>query len=186
MSYSISAPTKNTIELLDGKNRAWLSGDTVRVELTRGQSAYVDYADWNLVKTHRWHAIKPGEEYYAEPSQKPRILMHRMILGLSRGDGLQVDHIDHNGLNNQRSNLRIVNHQTNQFNSRSRKNTSSKYKGVSWYKRIQKWQVYVDADGKRHFGGLFKSETEAALRANELMLKVHGKFANLNEINADA
>jgi hypothetical protein len=76
---------------------------------------------------------------------------------------IKVDHINHNGLDNRRENLRLCTQQQNNLNVRKRSNTSSKFKGVYWYKQRQKWAVYCCIDGKGKHLGLFTSELEAAV-----------------------
>ena len=91
-----------------------------------------------------------------------------------------VDHIDGNKLNNNVSNLRWCNPQQNQFNSKKQDGTSSKYKGVCWDKRKNKYIACIGINGKLKHIGYFDNEEEAAnaynIKANELF----GQFANLN------
>jgi hypothetical protein len=95
---------------------------------------------------------------------------------------LVIDHIDGNPLNNKKDNLRVVTHQQNSFNSKSRKNSSSKFKNVCWDRQAEKWKVNIKVKGNSIHGGHFDCEIEAARKANELMLKHHGEFARLNAI----
>ena len=109
------------------------------------------------------------------------MLLHRFILGII-DPKIFIDHIDGNPLNNQRSNLRIVTNQQNQFNQIKRPNTSSKYKGVSWYKRRNSWVATIRYNKKTYNLGYFKTEEEAALAYNEKASELFGKHARLNEI----
>jgi hypothetical protein len=88
-------------------------------------------------------------------------LLSRQLLNVT-DPTTQVDHIDHNTLNNQRSNLRLCTNQQNCLNRQKYPNTSSKFKGVSWYKRDQKWRVYCCNNGQGKYLGLYDTELEAA------------------------
>lgn len=105
--------------------------------------------------------------------------MHRLILGLPFGDRRHGDHIDGNGLNNRRSNLRIVTRRQNAMNRRGDDGSSSQYKGVYLYKNGS-WQSYIYAKGKRHHLGYFAEEVDAALAHDEAALQLHGPYAKFN------
>lgn len=91
------------------------------------------------------------------------------------------DHIDGNGLNNQRNNLRACTFSQNNANTRSRNNTSSSYLGVSWSKREKKWRASIQKNGKTKSLGYWDSEIKAAKVYNYEAIKLHGTFAKLNE-----
>lgn len=121
----------------------------------------VDDDDFDWLNQWRWHL---SEGYVSrrdplEPSK--RVRMHRLILGLERGDPRQGDHIDLNPLNNQRRNLRIATHGQNQQNRRSRAGVSSRFRGVSWDKYTGRWRVRCQVEGRSHYLGSFSSEEEA-------------------------
>jgi hypothetical protein len=89
--------------------------------------------------------------------------LHRQLLNVT-DPKIQVDHINHNTLDNQRNNLRICTAQQNKLNTRKYHNTSSIYKGVGWNKSKQKWIAGCTIqNGKGKFLGYFESELEAAL-----------------------
>ena len=92
---------------------------------------------------------------------------------------LLVDHIDHNGLNNCRSNLRLSTMAQNVRNTISR-GGSSKYKGVHWCKRSKKWTGQICFNGKGHHLGGFRDEIEAAKAYDKRAKELHGEFACLN------
>lgn len=146
------------------------------IKLTKGQFAMVDDYDYLWLRKIKWHTCKAKNTYYAVTSN-PRIKMHRVILGLGNRK-LLVDHKDLNGLNNQRSNLRIANTQQNTYNSPSHKDSSSKFKGVSWDKSRQKWKARI---GKKYLG-MFKIEADAAIAYNNAAKELHKEFAYLNPI----
>lgn len=156
------------------------------VQSTNGKEFIVDDEDFERVIAHgRWSVtIRNYVITKITTSQRSPVLgLHRWLLGLKRSDKVIVDHIDRNPLNNQKSNLRLCTQSTNGMNVRKRNGTTSKYRGVSWRERDKKWRAYVNFKGKLIEGGQFNTENEAAQRANELRIKYHGKFANLNIIS---
>lgn len=126
--------------------------------------AIVDATDADFVNQWRWGLI--GKRYVARSAwvdgRTRNFYLHRELMGLTRGDGLEVDHRDRNRLNHRRSNLRVVTPRANSQNVSSTAGTSSKYRGVTWDKRRRKWQAQVMADGKRQHLGSYSSEEEAA------------------------
>jgi len=103
--------------------------------------------------------------------------MHRFIM--KPPDDLVVDHIDGNGLNNTRANLRICTYQQNIFN-RKGWGKDSKYKGVSWDKRSKKWRAKIRYNSKDKHLGVFEDEIEAAKEYDKEAAKLFGEFAYLN------
>lgn len=97
-------------------------------------------------------------------------------------DNMLVDHKYHNVLDNRRESLRICTRAENNRNARSRRNTGSKYKGVSWHKRRNKWIAIITTDRKRLWLGYFDNEAEAARTYNLAATKLHGEYALLNQI----
>jgi hypothetical protein len=94
-----------------------------------------------------------------------------------------VDHKDHNLLNNQKSNLRVCTIKQNTQNVIPRKGKkSSKYKGVSWFKRDNCWRAYIGSNGKHKHIGYFKTELDAALSYNKENKKSFGEYGLLNII----
>ena len=125
----------------------------------------VDDDDYERVNEHKWwvssHQNKRGDEIcYAERTDKKESL-HRFIMNVS-DPKIQVDHINHDGLDNRKSNLRICTNKQNQLNKHKYVDTSSQYKGVCWHKGAQKWCCSACVNGKGKFLGYFTSEIEAA------------------------
>lgn len=143
--------------------------------------AQVDDADyewlnqWNWMFTGRYAIRRDYRKGICET-----ILMHRLVLGLT-DPKLYPDHIDHNGINNQRNNLRVVNHYQNCMNSRKSAKSKHRFKGA--YYKLNKngdWYAKIQAFGKRYYLGNFKTEIEAALAYDRKAVEVHGEFAELN------
>jgi hypothetical protein len=149
---------------------------TFTVPLTKGYVAIVDAADASLVSGRNWYASVHRHTVYAYSQERggtrKRLSLHRLIMG---GD-LEVDHRDHNGLNNRRSNLRHCNsHAQNNANMRPR----GKYKGVC-LTRGKYWTARTKVDGQRKYLGSFPSAEAAALAYDSFMFSKFGEFACLN------
>ena len=158
------------------------------IPLTQGKIALVDDEDYERVNSHKWYAGRDGRTFYAhrntpiKDGKQITCIMHRFILGLGKGDGKYVDHIDHDGLNNQKSNIRIVTHSQNHMNRISLKNTSSKYKGVCWNKRAKCWHSQIRINSKFIYLGIFEDEKEAAKAYNRKAIELFGEYALLNDL----
>ena len=163
--------------------------ECIRVPLTQGQYAIVDLDAPAFVRERNWQALwSPSTQtFYAVTSVHKdgggqwHPIMHRIILGLTDRT-IHVDHIDHNGLNNRRSNLRECSSQQNRFNVRSRRGTS-KFKGVWWDKNRRVWRAGIKKDKRNREIGSFSTEEEAALAYNEAAIRLFGEFAHLNVID---
>jgi hypothetical protein len=126
--------------------------------------AMVDDADLALVKGRTWYLVtNRGKEYARSNFRGETSYMHRLILGLKRGDGIQVDHRNGNGLDNQRSNLR---RSTPRFNQQNRLPTKNRTlpRGVIFERRRGHYVARAQLDGKlRHIGSYASvAEAEAA------------------------
>lgn len=151
----------------------------------------MDDADYALVSKFKWHIMEndTGQRYAAsghyigkQPDGRYRtetIRMHRLILGLTDPE-VFVDHIDGDGLNNRRENLRVCAGEHNGMNRRKLKITSSRYKGVSRYGGS--WRARIMLKKKAYYLGAFRSEQKAAAVYNKWARRLHGEFANVNVI----
>jgi len=150
--------------------------------LTKNKVAIVDDEDYERVNQHKWSAYKyNNRNWYATATIKQKnIRLHRFILNLK--DGEEADHINNDGLDNRKCNLRICSRSENLMNKRKPSHgETSKFKGVSWNNLYKKWQVYIKVNGKNKFLGNFKKETEAAQKYNEAAIKYYGEFACINK-----
>ncbi len=157
--------------------------------LTRNKKTWVDTEDFNRLGLFVWFAqIRSDKRAFhaarcvTRSGRQITLHMHREILGLQYGDGKIVDHINGDGLDNRRCNLRICSSSDNNCNCGSYRGGTSLYKGVSWHKQNRKWQATIQKDGKSHYLGLFISESEAAEVYNIAAVRLHGQFAYLNQI----
>jgi len=124
--------------------------------LTQGKVASVDDEDFELLNAFKWYAMKGGNTYYAQRNSstingQQTIRMHRMIMNVP--DGMDTDHIDRNGLNNQKDNLRVVTNQQNLFNTNA--------KGFYFNKKMQKFEARIGKNGKHIHLGLFETASKA-------------------------
>lgn len=144
------------------------------ISLTQGLVAWVDDQDFESLSSHNWQARKRGRTYYARrqvstglkcPRQRT-IFMHAVIAGTP--GGLATDHINGNGLDNRRTNLRIATPGQNQHNrTRKQSGCSSVYRGVSLHRRSGKWKAQIKIKGEIFYLGMFDNE-EAAARAYDV------------------
>jgi len=154
------------------------------IELTRGKVSLIDDADYESVAVFSWYARLEGTVWYAirkaGNGSLRDIRMHRLLLGAP--DGMQVDHLNGNGLDNRRENLRLCTNRENQQNrAKQSKPSSSRFKGVSYHGR-GKWQAHIRANGVFRYLGLFASEDDAALAYNVAAKEHFGDFARLNTV----
>lgn len=129
----------------------------------------VDYEDVGRLGDVTWRLWKgPGGRHYAarrvrSEGKRVVIWMHREILGLPRvRDGREVDHMNNDGLDNRRSNLRCVTHAQNMQNKASNQIATSRFRGVYWSKHTNRWIAQVRLNGQRTHLGSFVSELKAA------------------------
>ncbi len=126
---------------------------TREIKLTMGKKAMVDDSDYEWINNmNKWQACKAPGIWYARRDKFPR-LMHRIIMGAKSNE--ECDHINGNGLDNRRSNLRLSAHRQNMSNmkkpiGRHGKPTTSKYKGVTWYKKYNKWLAQICLNYKKY------------------------------------
>ena len=150
------------------------------INLTQGQVALVDDEDFEYLNQFKWCVTKSKNlrTFYAQREYHSNtIIMHRVIMGTPKGTF--VDHIDHNGLNNQKSNLRNITPHQSAFNRQKPNiNTTSKYKGVCYDKGH--FKATIKKDGKSRHIGSFKTEFEAALAYDIMAKELFGEFACLN------
>jgi len=154
--------------------------------MAQPQYAKVDPANYKRLRGHEWLSKKGKNSFYArrrvptgKGGKETLVYMHQEVIKVP--DGMVVDHINHDGMDNREANLRAA---TRAQNIRNRKkfsnSSSSKYKGVSWRKKTRKWEVLITFERKRIFLGCFRSEIDAAKAYDRAAIKYHGEFASLN------
>lgn len=154
-----------------------ICGHIAIVPLTKGFEAIIDAADAADVGRYNWAAAIRGKLVYAYRSvwtPKGTEMLHRRLL---REPKLIVDHIDGDGLNNRRSNLRIATKAQNAFNSKRHKDNASGFKGVSFHRARGRWTAWIRAGGESKYLGLFDTPEEAHAAYCFAARKIHGQFA---------
>ena len=168
-------PPKACSHLSSGSHASWRF-----IPLTQNKFAIVDDFNYEWLNQWKWYVNNRGYAFrqIKRGNNTKTIMMHRLIVDAKIGQ--LSDHINHNGLDNRNENLRICDRFQNQHNRKPNKNTSSKYKGVSFDKKRKKWYVKIECKGKRYRLGRFDCEIEAAKAYDAKARELHGEFAYLN------
>jgi hypothetical protein len=154
-----------------------------KIKLTQNKFALVSNKDFKYLNQFKWYPDKGGNTYYVVRNSKDKlgkhlkIRMHQEIIG--KIIGKEIDHRDGNGLNNQRSNLRICSHSENQHNRSKYKCNTSGYKGVSWHRGKLKWSSQIRVNGVLIYLGDYTSKLKAYEAYCEACSKYHGNFSNI-------
>lgn len=152
----------------------------VEIPVSGGRFALVDAADADVALRYKWNALPTGNTVYAQrhvkredgrwTSQK----LHQLITGYAI-----TDHINGDGLDNRRSNLREATHAENLCNQ-LRAPGGSGFKGVTWFKSRGDWKAQIMKQGKNYHLGYHATAEDAALAYDEAARRLHGEFATLN------
>lgn len=159
-----------------------------KIKLTRDMEAIVDDADYKWLSKYNWHVTPLGpnkDRWVAQRTgrngeRKGNYAMHREIMGLKIGDGVIVDHINRNTLDNRRDNLRIVTPSQSVCNRGP--NKGKKYKGVFWREDFQRYIAEIKINRKKIFIGQFKNELDAVRAYNKKAKEIHGDYAYINPV----
>lgn len=141
------------------------------IKLSQNKIALIDDEDFDRMNQYKWHAYEKKNckgSWYAMGNVKNHegkwttIMFHRFLMNII-DPKIEIDHADGNGLNNQKSNLRAVDHQHNSQNRRLGKNNTSGFKGVFFDKRCKNrpWRAVVTVNGKRLHLGNFSTPEDA-------------------------
>jgi hypothetical protein len=154
-----------------------------KIPLSQGKFAIVDDEDYKELNKYKWWVNKNNNVWYAKRTtwngRRNLILMHRYILGVSKN--LFCDHINGNGLDNRKENLRVCTMGENFKNTKKRANCKNVYKGV-YKQKSGKWRVTLFVNGKSKHIGQFIDIKNAAQAYNDAAKKYYGEFAFLNKI----
>ena len=159
------------------------------LRLSNGMVTVVDDKDFSRLSEFSWnfrphkglgsgHACRTARK--SEGRSKKTVYMHREVLLVP--DGQKVDHINGNGLDNRRENLRVATTRQNNQNRRKSPGTSSRFKGVNWDSERQRWYAHIKTNGKMRSLGRYDSEEDAARAYNIAARQAFGEFAFLNEV----
>lgn len=147
-----------------------------KIELNNGFFSLVDDEDYPLLSCLHWYLVKSSKTFYACNHFVGKI--HQLLMPVDAP--LLVDHIDRNGLNNQKSNLRICTKQQNAWNQEKKGPGTSKYKGVYFDSTRNKWMSRIRIGGITKNLGRFSSEIEAAKTYDKFALIHFKEFSCLN------
>ena len=159
--------------------------------LPSGETATVDAADRDLVEAAGpWYALRDPRATYVKADRRrldgsrTGVLLHRLLL--DPPDVMQIDHVNRDGLDNRRANLRVCTRSQNLANSPPRAGGSSQFKGVYWNKNATKWHARGhDGTGKGLHLGYFANEVDAARAYDVHAMATWGEFALLNADHFD-
>lgn len=159
------------------------------IQLTKGKVALVDDEDFEHLNQWKWQWHKGKYTVYAMRSQRvgfrkrESILMHRQILSVTN-PCIHIDHKDGNGLNNQKSNIRICDRSQNGMNQQKQVRSLSGFKGVTIdkHKKCNPWRARISVKGKYLFLGYYPTEKAAAIAYNKKAAELFGEFARPNVV----
>jgi hypothetical protein len=157
-----------------------------RIRLTRGKFAIVDPEDYPRLAKYKWHLDPNGYTGYAARRGSTRggkkgkkIYMHHEVIRVPRG--LVCDHVNRNGLDNRKANVRPATRAQNNCNRRrGKRKMRYKYKGIYWNKQMKKWLAQICVNGECKYLGSFGDEVSAAKEYDMAARAYHGEFAALN------
>jgi hypothetical protein len=154
-----------------------VDGDVAYIQLTQGKIATIDSVDLFLVDGYNWYFNKGYARTNISDGAggQKSIKLHRLIM--SAPDGMQVDHINLDKLDNRRGNLRLATASQNQRNRGAYATNTSGYKGVVWHKGANKWRARIVCSGKKHSLGLYESKELAYAAYCDAARELHGEFA---------
>jgi len=148
--------------------------------LTKGKVAIVDDEDFEEVNKHKWYCMPHRNTFYAcrHGGNYSIINMSHQIMG--NVDGKVIDHINRNGLDNRRCNLRFCSVSENCRNKKLNSNNTSGFRGVHWDLKCKKWVVQVQSNYTVVYRALFDDKVEAAMDYDRKARELFGDFVVLN------
>lgn len=155
-----------------------------KIQLTQNKYALVDDEDFDELNQHKWCCGKNKYTYYVmrkDSKLKKVIYMHRVIM--NQQHNLHVDHINRNGLDNRKENLRVCTKTQNLGNSKIRKDSTSGIKGISWHKRDKKWGSRININGKLKHLGYFSDKFDAKHAYTKAAKEYFGEFYSEGILN---
>jgi hypothetical protein len=150
-----------------------------QIHLASGHVALIDDDDLERVSLYKWRAQPHPTTVYVVAHGKPKGLrLHRFVMNAP--DGVIVDHINGNGLDCRKNNLRFATYSQNSQNSQRRRHSLSQYKGITWVPARQRWVAQIWINNRRERLGIFTNEIDAAKTYDAAALFYFGEFARVN------
>lgn len=135
----------------------------------------IDLEDVEKVRNYKWSMN--GKGYVT--SNTPQVILHRLIMDYP--EDMMIDHINHNRLDNRKSNLRICTQQQNNMNRTMNSNNTSGIAGVSWHKGNRKWGAKIQVAGKQIYLGYYQTKEQAVEARRRAELEYFGEYRNQDE-----
>jgi hypothetical protein len=156
------------------------------IPLTQSKVALVDDEDFNYLNQWNWCINKDVRTLYAfkgkSQNSNKASSMHQLLVSVP--EGMEIDHINHNGLDNRKENLRVCTHAENIHNQRTQnRNKTSQFKGVCWMEKSKRWRARIKVNMEFIYLGSFISEIKAALAYDKASKKYYGDFSCTNFID---
>lgn len=158
--------------------KVYFDGDVAHISLAGGHPATIVDADAGAAVFARNWYLHSGKYAASGPRTSVRVFLHRLLLQVP--EGMFVDHINGDKLDNRRCNLRAATAHQNARNRANHQKTSSRFKGVYFHKHTRKWKGTIHVDGKHSHLGLFANEEDAARAYDAAARQHYGEFARLN------
>lgn len=150
------------------------------IKTTNGYTIKVDDCDYSILIKYNWYGLKKGNKIYADTIVKQKhIKMHRFLLNINNKK-VHVDHIDGDGLNNTKINLRLCSNSQNQMNRGKQRNNTSGYKGVYFCKLNKRWKSQITKEGKTYSCGYHDTKEEAARAYDTKARELFGDYCKTN------
>lgn len=158
------------------------TSETIQIPISRGLFATIDREDYERVTNNgkwKWTALPTKWTTYVrrnvwKDGKQHSLYLHRFIMG--DREGFEVDHIDSNGLNCSKANMRFATKHQNAQNQRIKKNNKSGHKGVGWSKGSQQWQAYITIHRRMIHLGYFNTKEEAVAARVAAAKMAHQEF----------
>ncbi|ASJ54213.1 hypothetical protein BP422_12040 [Brevibacillus formosus] len=167
------------------KNKFFVRDDYMVGVTKNGVEFFFDKEDAHFVCSHTWHLSEINGIRYVQTGIKKdgkstTIKLHRLVLKVN--GGMVIDHVNHDGLDNRKVNLRICSHRKNMWNRTKRVIGTSRFKGVYFSDKAKRWIAQIQVEGKKKYLGIFEREEDAAAAYNEAAVFYFGEYATLNKI----
>lgn len=153
------------------------------IPLSQGKFALVDDEDYEWLSSWHWYTFKGNTTLYAARKERDgstykTVFMHRVVLNAPKA--MEVDHINSNGLDNRRENLRNCTRSQNLMNTRIRSDNTSGYKGVTFDKQTGRFSAKIQINKKCINIGRFDTAEEAAREYDKFAVKYFKAYARTN------